>query len=130
MIKLKNLIFEQDPKINDPVLGNPGVEVDVKSSNPEVYDVNGNLVPWEQVPSDIEKRIQITPDMRLHTKYYFATKNMTTPNTTVAVYDKVTGELRDNDTKELLITLNKDLPARQVYLWLRRNHIGKLNRNF
>ena len=129
MIKLKNLIFEQDPKASDLVLGDPGIEVNITPMNPEVYDVDGNLIPWKQVPSDIEKRVQTTPDMRVNTKYYFATKKMNT-GTSLAVYDKVTGELKDNDTKELLVKLNKDLPARQVYLWLRRNHIGKLNSKF
>jgi hypothetical protein len=114
----------------DVVAGNPGKEVPVKGDALQIYDVNGNLMPKQYVPAGLEKRVQTTPDMKLHTKYYFATRPGRVDGTSLAVYDRVTGELRDNDTKELLVTLQKDMPAREIYLWLRRNYLGKRNVKF
>ena len=130
--KYQRNLQEQDPGTElDIVAGNPGKEVPVKSDALQIYDIDGNLVPKQYIPAGLEKRVQTTPDVKLHAKYYFATRpGKLVTGTSLAVYDRVTGELRDNDTKELLITLQKDMPARQIYLWLRRNHWGKRDVKF
>jgi hypothetical protein len=128
--KYQRNLQEQPGNELDIVTGNPGEEVPVKPSELQIYDVNGDLMPKQYVPAGLEKRIQTTPDMQLHTKYYFATRRGKMDGTGLVVYDRVTGQLSDNDTKELLVTLQKDMPAREIYLWLRRNHLGKRNVKF
>jgi hypothetical protein len=128
--KYQRNLQEQPGNEIDIVTGNPGKEVPVKTNELQIYDVNGDLMPKQYVPAGLEKRIQTTPDVQLHTKYYFATRPGKMDGTGLVVYDRVTGQLRDNDTKELLVTLQKDMPAREIYLWLRRNHLGKRNVKF
>ena len=128
--KYQRNLQEQPGNELDIVTGNPGEEVPVKPSELQIYDVNGDLMPKQYVPAGLAKRIQTTPDMQLHTKYYFVTRPGKMDGTGLVVYDRVTGELSDNDTKELLVTLQKDMPAREIYLWLRRNHLGKRNVKF
>ena len=130
MIKLKNILMEQGPesKASDAVLGNPGKRVDVNPSNLEVYDINGDLLPT--VPADLNQnlRTQNYREVTVTPKYYFQTKNM--GETSYVKYDVKTGQLTDNKTGEELVKLNPGLPARQVYLWLRRNHFGKRDDRF
>jgi len=128
--KYQRNLQEQPGNEIDIVTGDPGKEVSVKPNELQIYDVNGDLIPKQYVPAGLEKRIQTTPDVQLHTKYYFATRPGKMDGTGLVVYDRVTGQLRDNDTKELLVTLQKDMPAREIYLWLRRNHLGKRSVKF
>ena len=126
--KYQKNLKEQDPQSTDPVLGNPGKQVNVNPANPEVYDINGNLLP--DVPADLNKnlRVQNYREVTVTPKYYFQTKNM--GETNYVRYDVKTGQLIDNNTGEKLVKLSPGLPARQVYLWLRRNHMGKADTRF
>ena len=126
--KYEKNLKEQGPETTDPVLGDSGKQVNVDPVHPEVYDINGGLLP--EVPADLNQNLR-TQDYREVTvtpKYYFQTKNM--GETSYARYDVSTGQLTDNSTGEELVKLNPGLPARQVYLWLRRNHMGKRDNRF
>lgn len=126
--KYEKSLKEQGPDSMDPVLGDPGKQVNVNPANPEVYDINGDLLL--DVPADLNKnlRVQNYREVSVTPKYYFQTKNM--GETSYVKYDVKTGQLVDNNSGEKLVTLNPEMPARQVYLWLRRNHMGKADTRF